>query len=131
MKKNKDIHLFFNLYIVNNWLYLKYILASDYIVYIRIEDRSRLVRKIKTFLKELLEKKREQKDIQNFLCNLPGDCSKIPKKYIWSNLYKNSFNKKRFFKPEENYSWKDWIETQEGVNTYKERIKKLNNDEVK
>ena len=123
--ENKEIHLFSKIYFMHYWLYYKKpwyggVNNISY-TYIRIEDRLEFVRKIKSFIREFLEKRREKKDLESYLCNLPGDCSKIPNS-ILTDLIKEKHNKKRFWKPDEDYSWKDFLDTQTGAS--KERLKK-------
>jgi hypothetical protein len=66
-------------------------------------------------------RKQEQKDLEQFLCTLPGKCSKIPKKYIWLNTIRDLFGKNRITEIDKKYTWKDWIETQDEL--AKKRLK--------
>lgn len=89
---------------------------------------------IHNFLQKLRAKQEEKKDIENFLCMLEGkslksNCQKLDgKKYLRILMgFLKDLKQNRIFKIDNNYSWKDWIENQEGVETYKVRLKTLKN----
>jgi hypothetical protein len=68
------------------------------------------IRKVKD---KYFVRKQEQNDLEQFLCTLPGKCSKISKIYVWLNTIRDLFNKQRMLEIDEKYTWKDWIETQD------------------
>ena len=81
-------------------------------------------------IKKFLAKKEEKEDLEKFLCTLtdPKPCRKIS----WLgflNSFRKDINENRILKIDDEYSWKDWIEDQEGVETYAIRLKKLKDGE--
>ncbi len=80
--------------------------------------------------KKLKAKQEEKEDIENFLCRLT-DMEKC-KKISWWGFIKSFFKdtkENRILKKVDDYSWKDWIEDQEHVETYKVRLKKVKDNE--
>lgn len=81
-------------------------------------------------IKKFLAKKEEKEDLEKFLCTLtdPKPCRKIS----WLgflNSFRKDIKENRILKIDDEYSWKDWIEDQEGVETYAIRLKKLKDGE--
>ena len=81
--------------------------------------------------KKFLAKKEEKEDLEKFLCTLtdPKPCKKIP----WLGFlksFKKDLKQRRIGQIDEEYSWKDWIEDQENVETYQVKIKNLKDGET-
>jgi hypothetical protein len=83
-------------------------------------------------IKKFLAKKEEKEDLEKFLCTLtdPKPCKKI-KWLDFFKSFKKDLKQNRIGQIDDEYSWKDWIEDQEGVETYTVRLNKLKNGETK
>jgi len=82
--------------------------------------------------KKFLAKKEEKEDLEKFVCTLtdPKPCRQIS----WLgflNSFRKDLKQNRIGQIDYDYSWKDWIEDQEGVETYTVRLNKLKNGETK
>ena len=88
----------------------------------------------KGFFRDLIDryyaKKEEKEFIEAFTCeNETKTCTKISR-WTMFKLYLKDFHKRRILSIDEDYSWVDWEQTQTGVDSYKERLKKLNNGKI-
>jgi len=88
----------------------------------------------KGFFKNLIDryyaKKEEKEFIEAFTCESETKtCTKISQ-WTMFKLYLKDFHKRRILSIDGDYTWTDWEKTQTGVDTYKERIKKLDDDKT-
>lgn len=82
--------------------------------------------------KKFLAKKKEKEDLEKFLCTLtdPKPCKKI-KWWDFFRSFKKDLKQNRIGQIDKEYSWKDWVEDQEKVETYTVKINKIFNDDGK
>jgi hypothetical protein len=82
--------------------------------------------------KKFLAKKEEKEDLEKFLCTLtdPKPCKKI-KWWDFFRSFKKDLKQNRIGQIDKEYSWKDWVEDQEKVETYTVKINKIFNDDGK